>query len=275
MRLNHTIRCLVGIVLMCSLLVGMAVPGAPTHAASRDAPVQSERPPGPRFIGFATTEEQAKENAYKSMENNEKWHDMTCTPYEERFAEPKGIHFYYIIFAQCTKNELPFRCRNFEETWIEDYVIQLNGGGRQTRVRDFSEAQIWVRACYNGSRVYIEGHRESFQLLDSPQGQGFRPLLQHDRTILTPDGTGAEHASMSSVRVNLLAHFAMPNDGVSFISGSILGTSAGVGFRDNGAEVRYVDYAINIDPHGCYIYTGGGNQEEDKKCPYGRYGGNN
>ncbi|MEM8530991.1 MAG: hypothetical protein AAGF95_09120 [Chloroflexota bacterium] len=169
-------------------------------------------------------------------------------------------------------NDPPERCRNFEETWTQEYEILLNGGGQYTRIKDFSEARVWVRACYNSKYVYIEGYETNYRLFDDPQGRGFRPLPQHYETTLTPNGTGENNASTSSVRVRFQPHFSMPNQGISFITASIMAFGGGAGFRANDAEVRYVNYAINIDPHGCYIHTGGGSE---KQCPHGKYGGNN
>lgn len=167
--------------------------------------------------------------------------------------------------------EPPYRCRNFEELWSADYEVRLPGGTGRTEMRDFTAARLFIQACYNGQQIYIQGSEGSFNLSNDAQGRGFRPLPQHNETTRIPHGLGPDHKTSSSARVRYSAYFALPNGGLSAAGVSALGFGANAGFRDNGAEVRYAEYAINIDPHGCYVYAGGGSQ---KKCPHGKYGGN-
>lgn len=163
----------------------------------------------------------------------------------------------------------PYRCRNFEETWQQTYEVRLSGSRRRTSTRDFAETRVFVRACYNGKRIYREGMPEtSFRLNEDPSRRGFRPLPSYYETFRIPEGEGEENYSTSSLRVNFNPYFALPNRGLSAAGVSVLGFGINASFRDSGAEVRYAEYAINIDTKGCYIYTGGGNR---KKCPHGRY----
>ncbi|NOK60103.1 MAG: hypothetical protein GFH27_549291n296 [Chloroflexi bacterium AL-W] len=166
-------------------------------------------------------------------------------------------------------NEPSYRCRNFQETWTETFNVRLNGGSGRTRQLDFSETSVSIRVCHNGKNAYWEGYETRFSLTDSASSRGFRPLRSYDEGLIIPVNGGKNNASSASVRMVFRPYIALPNGGLSSVGVSAFGFGVSAGFRDNGAEVRYGEYAMNVDTQGCYLYTGGGNRQ--KKCPFGKY----
>ena len=162
---------------------------------------------------------------------------------------------------------VPYRCRNFEETWSEDYTIRLPHGAG-TEDLNFSTGRIFLRVCYNGINAYLEGYETRFDLSNDASSRGFRPLRSYDEIFTIPQNSGRDNPTNSSIRIVFRPHFALPRRGLSSAGVSGFGFGVNAGFRDSGAEVRYGEYAINVDTEGCYIHSGGGNQ---KSCPHGRY----
>ncbi|MEM8531235.1 MAG: hypothetical protein AAGF95_10360 [Chloroflexota bacterium] len=159
-----------------------------------------------------------------------------------------------------------YRCRNFEETWTTEYTVR--NSARRTDVRDFSTGRVFLQVCYNGISAYLEGYETSFQLSNDASRRGFRPLVSNYETFITPQNSNRNNLTYSSIRIVFRPYYARPNAGLRSVGVMVPGVSFNAGWNDNGAEVRYTEYAINVDIEGCYIHSGGGDQQ--KKCPHGR-----